>query len=271
MSRFVVLLLSTLSLYCTSHAAVLTDVDHIAGLRRFDTGAQLMVASELDVRGVNVGQNAKSVAQQLMDAGGTLHYISGGIRSRNMKVSFYQPYQDSRLEQRLEIDFDKKYGFIEQVKLTWLIDSAYLSIAPVYEKVVAQAMQKYAQPLSMEHLQQSTHSNRESVRLADFLKNLPANPASSQAIKAYFEDMLVTSKTHFRADEQGNALLLTGFKQCYFWQKQQFTEVLSLCSFRPDSGNMKGQGVTLTLRNFAVEKAIENYSLQQDKGIDIQL
>ena len=252
-------------------AAQSVDPTQVPGLKRFDPNRNLGMTSDFDIRSIKVGDNVMSTVANLTQQGGRLHYISGGIRSRQLEISFLQPYQDSQLEQRIEVEFDKDKGFVDQVQLTYLIKSAYLSISPVYEKVVAQALQKYGTPLTLEQVRAVAKTSEVQVRLADFIDGLPKNDTVGDAVKEYLSDKIVTRKTHFKGDEQGNALLITGFKQCYFWQTQDFTEWLSLCAFQPGSGNMKGQGVTLTLRNFMVAHQIEHYSVDDNQGIDIEL
>ncbi len=61
------------------------DLDSVSGLKRFNQNAQLQVNSSFDVRGVKLGENVKAVTASLLEQGGELHYISGGIRSRRLK------------------------------------------------------------------------------------------------------------------------------------------------------------------------------------------
>jgi uncharacterized protein (DUF1697 family) len=244
--------------------------NNIKSLLRFDASAQLGVQSMMDVRGVHVGDNVLQKVTMLANKGGVVQYISGGNRSSKVDVVFSQPYQNSKLIQNLEIHFDKNYGFINQIDLVYTIASRYLDILPVYQQTIQQALTKYKQPLSFSDVQKIAKSTSTRPKLADVLENLSLAADVKDGVLAYFKYRNVTSKTHFVADDNGHALLLTGFQQCYFWIEKDYAEILSLCAFQPSSGNMKGQGITLSLTDFAVHNAIEDYQ-QGESNIDIEL
>lgn len=245
-------------------------INDVQSLKRFNSDAVLSQKSELNIRDVHVGDNVLSTAIKLADNGGKIHYISGGNRSRQVKISFFQPYLESQLEQRLELNFNQNNGFIHKIELTYLIESAYLDIKPVYQKVIDQAVTRYGEPVSFESVKTISKSNNNKPRLTDFLRNASFSKSYAAQIEAFFREKIVTSKTHFVSSENGRALLLTGFKQCLIWQRADFEEVLTLCAFQPKSGNMKGQGISLTLINFNVEDQIENYREEDADGVDIK-
>ncbi|GAC13450.1 hypothetical protein GLIP_0805 [Aliiglaciecola lipolytica E3] len=238
---------------------------NLSSLTRFDSDLDLEVYSKMDIRGVRVGDNVLERALNLIEKGGAIQYISGGNRSEKVDIHFTQPYLESELLQNLSLHFDKDLGFVNQVSLTYRVASRYVDILPVYNKTVEQAIVKYGNPLSFQQLQNLTKNNNSELRLSSLIANLPTRGESSALIRAYFDYLQVTPKTHFVRTENGHALLLTGFKQCYFWPHDEFEELLSLCSFQPSSGNMKGQGITLTLRNFAIQNRISDFQLMQDE------
>lgn len=265
-------IVSSFTLFLISHLAFAqgNNID-LKGLQRFNPQKTLETQSQWDIKGAFVGGNVLATTQNQQKNDGEVHYISGGNRSRLVKISFFQPYQDSQLEQRLELSFDKDKGFINQVELNYQIQSAYLSIQPVYEKVLQQAVLKYGEPLSFAQVQSIAKTSKQSVRVSEFKQQLRPDTAVAQQILDFFEGFIVTPKTRFVADSNDRALLLSGFRQCYVWQSQDFSEILSLCSFQPSSGNRSGQGVTLSLLNFAVNNAIASYNDDDKEGINISL
>lgn len=234
------------------------------GLKRFNLQSELGQRSSNDIKQVKVGDNVLAKTIALHEQGGEVQYISGGSRSKTVKVIFRQPYQDSQLLQTLSLDFDKDKGFIHSVTLNYKIDSIYLDILPVYEKVVEQAVSKYGEPLTLLQVSEISDQVEGPLRLQRFIDNLKADDAIMGDVQHYLEDKMVTRKTAFEADEQGNALLMTGFKQCYFWPNKAFSEWISLCAFNPGSGNMKGQGIELKLVNFDVTNSIETFNAQEE-------
>lgn len=241
---------------------------NLSSLERFDSSLTMDVLSELDVRNIHIGDNVQVEANALVELGAKLRHVSGGNRSDDVEFTFSQPYQTSQLVQTLALHFDKDLGLIHQINLTYRIASRYVDILPIYLKTVAQAAAKYGEPLSFEQVQTISAANIDKPRLSDFIENLSVRADVAEDVVSFFKDKQITSRTHFVKSEKGRALLLSGFRQCYFWQKSDFTEILSLCSFQPSSGNMKGQGVTLSLVNFDVAKAIEQFQLNQSE-VDI--
>ncbi|WP_343861044.1 hypothetical protein [Aliiglaciecola litoralis] len=253
-----------------SHSVLAQGTKNISSLMRFEPLAKLGLSSDMEIRGAHVGDNVLEKVSKLAEKGGEVQYISGGNRSNKVNLEYAQPYLDSTLIQNLEIRFDKDHGFINEIDLTYTIASRYLDILPVYQKTIIQAVEKYGEPLSFEQVQQVVKNNSSKPTLTDFINNINTVPTLKSRVRAFFEYKKVTSKTHFIRDENNRALLLTGFKQCYFWTLKQYTEVLTLCSFQPSSGNMKGQGITLSLVDFAVSKTIEDYQVGE-ANIDIEL
>lgn len=247
-----------------------TSSSNISSLQRFESIQSLGINSDIEIRDVFIGESILSEVTRLISQGGKVHYIAGGNRSERVKVSFYQPYQQTQLEQLLLLNFDKDHGFITNINLTYSLKSRYSKIAPVYQKVVDQAIKKYGEPMSFSEISAIVDSTQTEVRLAEFINKFEANPLVEDKISAYFEQKLVTSRTHFVDDGNGNAILKFGFRQCYFWSKRKFAEILSLCSFQPNSGNMKGQGVTLKLVNFLVQTEIASFSSAVGKEIEIE-
>lgn len=237
-------------------------------LERFNADLQLQYVSKMDIRGVNVGSNVREQTNLLTGQGAELQHISGGKVSTKVELKFRQAYQDSELVQNLALHFDKQYGFVNEIELTYKIASRYLDIRPVYQKTIEQAIAKYGEPLSLEQIRQLSDSRRSEPRLSELVENLNTAPELREEIIGYFSNKMVTSRTRFKDDGNGRALLLSGFTQCYFWSQNQFAELLSLCAFQPSSGNMKGQGITLSLIDFAVREQIVHFQQPED-GVEI--
>lgn len=240
------------------------DLTQSPGLKRFNPQNQLTDSSTLDIKNIKVGDNVLAKTLELQGLGGEVQYISGGSRSRKLEVVFRQPYQDSSLLQTMTLDFDKDKGFITTATLNYKIDSIYVDILPVYRRVVEQAIKKYGTPLTLSQVREIVGQPTEQVRLQTFIDRLQADKDILSDVKNFFEDKVVTRRTHFDSDEQGNALLITGFKQCYYWPRDNNSEFVTLCAFRPNSGNMKGQGIDLQLVDFKVLQSIANYNEDND-------
>ena len=241
-----------------------SDLTQNPGLKRFNTDSELAAKSGFDIKNVRVGDNVLAKTIVLQEQGGDVKYISGNNRSRQVTVVFERPYQNSSLLQNLILDFDKDKGFITTVTLNYKIDSIYIDILPVYERVLEQAMAKYGTPLTLAQVRDVAGQPEESVRLQTFVDKLSPEVAVSEQVKEYLLDKVVTRRTAFEQDEKGNALLITGFRQCYYWPRKNYAELVSLCAFRPSSGNMKGQGIELKLVNFTVQQSISRFNEQTD-------
>lgn len=251
------------------------NLEQMRGLKRFNRATELGDYSVLELKGVRVGDNVLAKAILLQEEGGNIRYISGGSRSRRVQFDFFQPYQDSELVQTVTLNFDKDNGFITDVQVNYKISSAYLSVKPVLDLVFANAVEKYGPPMQLSDIAAIANETRKSarapVRLKGFIRGLRdsiKDDALRERVTAYFESRLVTEKTEFEATEQGTAKLLSGFNQCFYWMREAYSEWLSLCSFNPDSGNMRGQGIDVRLTNFAVHTSIEAFrSTSEDHPI----
>ncbi len=244
---------------------------NISSLQRFMPNQTLGETSDFDIRDVFIGEPVLAEVKYLILQGGKVHYIAGGNRSDRVKISFFQPYQQTQLEQVLQLNFDKNNGFINSIDLTYSLESRYVDIQPVYEKVLNQAIKKYGKPLTYQQVSDLARPRGDNIRLSDFIQNIQTDTDERAKILNYFTKKQVTPRTHFADDGDGNAILKSGFRQCYFWHKEKFVEILSMCSFQSNSGNMRGQGITLSLENFSVQTQILNFKSAIDEGIEIQL
>ena len=270
MRTAVAVVVGLLSSYSVSDSIAQTvQLEQSPGLKRFDKSHQLGVLSKQDIKSVHIGDNVLAKAMELQKQGGEVHYITGGSRSRKVNISFYQPYQDSRLDQRFELHFDKDKGFISEINVTYKLDSAYLDIQPVQAQVLKGALGKYGEPLSMQQVQDLANVNLPEVPIARFVDKFSTDDKVMGEVKQFFENKIITPKARFTASQEGRALLISGFRECYFWAEDDFAELISLCSFRGSSGNQKGQGIELTLQNFNIREQIAQYTLQPDDQLTI--
>ncbi|MFQ3218667.1 MAG: hypothetical protein ACJAUL_000723 [Paraglaciecola sp.] len=256
---------STLILLCTcftalSSAFVLAEALHPleqeTGLKRFDKNVSLgggqHSQSQQDIKGVHIGDNVLAQAIKLYDQGAKLHHIAASSRSDKVRLSFYQPYQNSRLEQLLELHFNKFSGFITRIDSTYKIESTYLPIGPILENVLQSALKKYGEPLHLSEISQIAKHPEYPIPLRTFIHNLQPNPEVAKLVIEYFNNLNISRSARFDKDESERTILYTGFNRCYFWQQDNFTEILSLCSFAPNAANAENRGVELSLINFAV-------------------
>lgn len=256
---------STLILLCTCFTALssafatadtLHPLEQETGLKRFDKNVTLGEGqhnqSLQEIKGVHIGDNVLAQAITLYDQGAKLHHIAGSSRSSKVRLSFYQPYQNSRLEQLIELHFNKFSGFITRIDSTYKIESAYLTIGPILENVLQSALKKYGEPLHLSQISKIAKHPESPVPLRTFIRNLQPNPEIAKLVTEYFNDLNISRSARFAKDESERAILYTGFNRCYFWQQDDFTEILSLCSFAPNAANAENRGVELSLINFAV-------------------
>jgi len=260
---------STLILLCTCFTAVssafavpgvLHPLEQETGLKRFDKNVSLgngqHSQSQQDIKGVHIGDNVLAQAINLYDQGAKLHHIAGSSRSDKARLSFYQPYQNSRLEQQLELHFNKFNGFITRVDSTYKIESAYLPIGPILQNVLQSAVAKYGEPLHLSQISQMAKYAKSPVPLRIFIRNLQPHPEVDKLVKDYFNNLNISRSAAFISGDGERAILRTGFNRCYFWQQDDFTEILSLCSFSPNAANAENRGVELSLINFAVQQNV---------------
>ncbi|MCC2616748.1 hypothetical protein LJ739_10890 [Aestuariibacter halophilus] len=250
---------ATFALLCAVTLAVKADPIAVPGLERFNSGNTLAVRSDWDIRDVRLGEPVVEGVKALLEQGGSLHYITGGSRSRRVKVSFSSAYQQTRLEQTVILNFDPQHGFIHNIEVHYTLASAYQDIAPLWQQVLQRARDKYGAPWSMPALDNIAPAGRNGVRLQDLIAKLPADLPYRDAVGEHFNDLIVTPRSRFQASDNGEAELISGFKRCRYWSDEKWQSLLSLCGFAPDSGNRSGQGLTLMLEDFAVAQAIQAY------------
>ena len=116
----------------------------LRGLERFNktnvlplNDAAQTIDTVLSIKDVKIGDNVLQQAINLDDKGGQLGNIRGGSVSNKIKFSFYQPYENTRLEQKVELYFDKHNGFIQQITATYYLQDAYMSIAPIHAQTLS--------------------------------------------------------------------------------------------------------------------------------------
>ena len=236
-------------------------LEQTEGLKRFSrqqtlsapTNPKQTLQSSLDIKEVKLGQNILDKAIALIENGGEIHTITGGTRSEKITVSFFQPYQESRLEQRLELYFNKHSGFIHQLNLRYKISSAYLSIEPVRTQVLEAAIAKYGKPLSMQDVRTLSKQTKGEVKLAKFADALQDN---SPAAVTFFKKMSFARNAQISQDNQNLALFPAGFDQCYVWPQDNFNELLTFCAFAPNAANAANRGLEFSLLNFSIAETI---------------
>lgn len=251
-----VITLSTVALGMLSQAYAHT-LEQTDGLKRFKRQQRLsypanpaqLLQSELDIKDVKLGQNALNQAISLSEKGGEIHTITSGSRSDKVTFSFFQPYQESRLEQRIDLYFNKNSGFIHQINLRYLISSAYLSIEPVRAHVLQTAIEKYGKPLSMQDVRNRVKQAKGEVKLRHFADAVEDN---SEAAATFFKKMSFARNAQISSDEQDYALFPSGFDQCYVWPRDNFNELLTFCGFAPNAANAASRGLEFSLVNFSI-------------------
>lgn len=263
-----VALLLALSLLptCVAH-----PLEQLEGLKRFNREATLYspqaptqaLLSELDIKDVKLGHNILNQVIKLSDQGGELHTVTGGTRSEKATISFFQPYQDSRLEQRIDLYFNKHSGFIQQINLRYFIASAYLSIEPIRTQALQAAVTKYGPPLTMQAVRQRVKQNQGQIKVSQFVQTLQD---TSTATQQYFKKLNISRNALITSDQQDYALFHTGFDQCYLWPRDNYNEILSFCGFAPNAANAASRGLEFSLVNFTIADVITE---SQHKAPDI--
>jgi hypothetical protein len=251
-------------------------LEQIEGLKRFNKTSKLvdprnpnlLLTSTLDIKNVKLGQNVLAKSIDLSEQGGEIHNITAGNRSDKVTFSFFQPFQESTLEQRIELNFDKNSGFIDALNLRYFIGSAYLSIELIREQVLQSAVAKYGNPLTLQEVQTATGQANGQVKIADFIES-KAN--LSDETRRYFKKMGVTRNAKITADKQGYALFQNGFDQCYLWPQSNFIEILSLCAFAPGAANASNRGLEFSLINFTIATVISEHKIDAAKQLKLSL
>jgi hypothetical protein len=263
-----ILSLCALSLFAGAH-----ELEQQRGLKRFDKAAELGSRSDLQIKDVYIGDNALASSISLSGIGGEIHNITGGTRSNKVRFSFFQPYQGSRLEELIELNFNKENGFIEKISSTYKIKSAYLDISPIREKVLQAAIEKYGEPLSMAEIYGISSQQKGEVKLKRFMHEIVVPDTQREQVLGYFAKRNISKTAKFSEADKGRAIMHTGFDLCYLWHRNNFAEILSFCSFAPKAANASNRGVELGLENFDVQQQIakRKSSDKQQDSLSISL
>jgi hypothetical protein len=232
------------------------ELENLRGLKHLNKSDELGSRSTLEIKDIYIGDNALAQAISLFDRGGKIHNVSGGSRSEKVRFSFFQPYQDSQLEQSLELKFNKDNGFVERLNSTYKIKSAYLPISPIREKVLQAAIAKYGPPLSIVEVRKMSEQQKGEVSLRRFIAKLSSRDEVKEQVLAYFAKGNISKNARFTGAKDGYAELHTGFDRCFLWPRNNFVEILSFCAFAPNAANAANRGVELSLQNFAVAQQI---------------
>lgn len=236
----------------------------LRGLERFDKSSTLSAQSSsqttdtlLSIKGVKIGDNVLQQAVKLAGQRGKLGRIRGGTRSEKIKLSFYQPYEDSRLEQKVELYFDKGNGFIKRVTATYFLQDAYLSIAPIREQALSAAVEKFGAPLTMQQAYELSGQQNGEIALEKFIQGLKSKNQLHPLGLEYFKSRNISRSSKWVAGEQDYALMHSGFERCYLWQTNAFNQVLTFCFFDKTGANANSRGIELDLHNFPVSQQIQ--------------
>ena len=236
----------------------------LRGLERFNKTSSLSSDNTnktadtlLSIKGVEIGDNILQQAISLAEKGGKLGRIRGGSRSDKIKFDFSQPYENTRLEQKVELYFDKHNGFIRQVSATYSLQDAYLSIEPIREQTLTAAVEKFGSPLTMQQAYDLSGQQDGEIRLDQFIKGLQAQSQLHPLGLEYFQKRNISRSTKWVKGEQDYALMHSGFDRCYLWQINQFSQVLTFCFFDKTGANLNSRGVELDLHNFPVSQQIK--------------
>lgn len=237
--------------------------ESLRGLERFNKSAALPAdpvsqntQTVLSIRDVKIGDNVLQQAINLAQKGGELGRIRGGTRSDKIKFSFYQPYENTRLEQKLELYFGKYNGFIQQVTATYLLQDAYLSIVPIREQSLNVLVAKFGEPMTMQQASDFSGLTNTNLDLGKFIQGLQKQQALHPLSLAYFQQRNISRSAKWVKGKQNYALLHSGFDRCYMWQTNYFSQILTFCFFDKSSANPNSRGVELDLHNFPVNEHI---------------
>jgi hypothetical protein len=236
----------------------------LRGLERFNKSNSLSLDNTnktadtlLSIKGVKIGDNILQQAISLGEQGGQLGRIRGGTRSDKIKFEFYQPYENTRLEQKVELYFDKHNGFIHQATATYFLQDAYMDITPIREQTLSAAVKKFGPPLTMQQVYDLSGQQDAEVKLEPFIKGLQGQSQLHPLGLEYFQKRNVSRSTKWVAGEQDYALMHSGFDRCYMWQTNTFSQILTFCFFDKTGANLNSRGVELDLHNFPVSQQIK--------------
>ncbi len=249
----------------------------LRGLERFNRSHSLSldntsqsVNTVLSIKGVKVGDNVLQQAINLDDQGGQLSNIRGGTVSKKIKFSFYQPYENTRLEQKVELYFDKHNGFIQQITGTYYLQDAYMSITPIRELTFSAAVEKFGLPLTMQQAYDFSGQENGDIYLDDFINGLQDQLQLHPLGLEYFQKRNISRSSKWVKGEQDYALMHSGFDRCYLWQSNAYSQVLTFCYFDEAGANPDNRGIEFDLHNFPVEQQIKELGNPHSK-LDLSL
>ena len=256
------MMLITSTLFAKPH-----PFESLSGLTRFSAsdvlpriGLRQTPDTVFAIKDVKVGDNVLQQAINLDNKGGELGRIRGGKRSQKINFSFLQPYEETRLEQKIEIYFDKQHGFIQQITATYFLDDAYKSLTPVRHLALSALVEKYGPPLTMQQIYDFGEQTNGEVSLDKFIDSLQTNKPLHPNATEYLLKHNISRSSKWVRGTQDYALLHSGFDRCYLWQRDSFNQVLSFCFFDKTGANASSRGIEVDLHHFPV--------LEQIKALD---
>jgi hypothetical protein len=249
----------------------------LRGLERFNKSSSLSlndtgqtVDTELSIKGVKIGDNVLQQAINLDEQGGRLNNIRGGTVSDKIKFSFYQPYENTRLEQKVELYYDKHNGFIQQITGTYYLQDAYMSITPIRQQTFSAAVEKFGPPLTMQQVYDLSEEKKGDIPLDKFINNLQGKSQLHALGLEYFQKRNISRSSKWVNGTEDYALMHSGFDRCYLWQTNAFSQILTFCYFDETGANPDSRGVEFDLHNFPVSQQIIELG-NPHKKLDISL
>ena len=251
--------------------------ESLRGLERFNKSSSLSlddtgqtVDTGLSIKGVKIGDNALQQAINLDEQGGRLNNIRGGTVSEKIKFSFYQPYENTRLEQKVELYFGKHNGFIQQITGTYYLQNAYMSITPIRQQTFSAAVEKFGPPLTMQQVYDLSEEKKGDIPLDKFINNLVGKSQLHALGLEYFQKRNISRSSKWVNGTEDYALMHSGFDRCYLWQTNEFSQILTFCYFDETGANPDSRGVEFDLHNFPVSQQIIELG-NPHKKLDISL
>jgi hypothetical protein len=250
--------------------------ESLRGIERFNKSSALplvpgqTIDTALSIKSVKIGDNVLQQAINLEGQGGRLGSIRGGTVSDKIKFSFYQPYENTRLEQKVELYFDKHNGFIQQVTGTYYLQDAYIRITPIREQTFAAAVEKFGSPLTMQQAYDLSGEEKGDIPLDKFIDNLQGENQLHPLGLAYFQKRNISRSSKWVKGTKDYALMHSGFDRCYLWQTNAFNQILTFCYFDEAGANPNSRGVEFDLHNFPVNQQIKELGNPRKK-LDISL
>jgi hypothetical protein len=206
---------------------------------------------------VKIGDNVLLQAIKLQEQGGQLGRIRGGTRSHKIKFSFYQPYENTRLEQKVELYFDKHNGFIQQVTATHVLQNAYLSIEPIRQQTLNAAVAKFGSPMTMQQAYDFSGQKNGEIKFDKFVQGIKRQNQLHPLGLEYFQKRNISRSSKWVKGEQDYALMHSGFNRCYLWHTNAFSQILTFCFFDETSANPNSRGIELDLHDFPLSQQIK--------------